>query len=197
MNRQTLIEDIKDFDKKLGYNNSNFRDFNCSDETLQIVHDIIQKPINLTYDEIIKLSDFAIYEYMRKFIFMNDYKNVLKLADYLNYITGKLRCYLETNDLNSILNLLEKSEHASCYHALGIYYYRKKDKINAKKYYQHLLQFHDLREQIPSDIISQLKNEDSETEYEKFVKFRKLEDKLETVISNKYLRRIVLNYHVF
>lgn len=196
MNREKLISDIKIFDVKINHD-SNFRDFNCSDEDLQTVHDIIHKPINLSYDEIIKLPIFCIFEYARKFLFMKDYENALKLSYYLNCKMYIMRCYIDTNDINSILLELEKSNHVYCYYAASVYYHKRNNEINAKKYYKYLLRYPHMKEKIPLDIMSELKNEDNETDHDKFIRYRKLEDELEMVIFNKHLRRIILSYHIF
>jgi tetratricopeptide (TPR) repeat protein len=195
--RAKLIEDIKDFDRKLSIIVN--RNFDCSDSILKQVHSALYDKIP-SDEEIERLPDYMIRDYVKRFEYEKNFDRMLKtssIEDIYNdceVYTWIMRAYLKMGKIDLALKLLEETDCFNCYWEIAMYFYLD-DKQKSKEYFKKCkMLYPSIRDRIPRDILNGINYEDDESEYDKYMKYRKVENILEDVIFSKHLRFIVLKY---
>jgi tetratricopeptide (TPR) repeat protein len=201
--RIKLINDIKDSDIKYGLIGN--RDFSCSDSVLKQVHFALYDEIP-SDKEIEKLPNYIIQDYIKRFQYENKFDKALKFTTMNNVYDNPscdkyydiMRIYLKAGNIELALKLSEETDAYECYWELAAYYQRNGDFKKSCKYFKKckaIRPLETLNNICDKKILDEI-NEDIETGYDKYMKYRKVENELEKMISTKHLRFIILEYIV-
>jgi hypothetical protein len=191
MNRQFLCDKIKEYDRK--YNLNITRNWNCSDDDLKLVHDVLYGELPTVIGN--NYKNFVAYEYVHRF--KVEKKHDLLIELYKKYpnsgVINPFDYFLEIGDIDSAIKC-HNQYHWYLYQIAYHYYYNLKNIELSKQYFQQVYELGHRGYEYPSDILQELEFENNKKKFYTFMRIRKIEIELENFISNRNLRFVIINY---